>query len=96
MPWTPRHDIAVRRLRNILRSHGIASARTLEQKISDAGPTNQRIDPHILTTARTRLMTDGEIREVIKANIHWYYLTGSDPNYSNVAPLIFTGTAISF
>ena len=28
--------------------HGAAIAQTLEQKISDAGPFNQRIDPHIL------------------------------------------------
>ncbi len=46
-----RLDIARRRLLNILRAHTIALGRTLEQKIADAGPYNQRIDPHVLTQA---------------------------------------------
>jgi hypothetical protein len=33
-----REEIARKRLVAILRTHGVANARTLEQKISDAGP----------------------------------------------------------
>ena len=33
--------------------HGVATDRTLEQKISDAGPFDQRIDPHVLTDVRS-------------------------------------------
>jgi hypothetical protein len=50
-----------RRLVNVLRQHGIATWRTLEQKISDAGPGGMRIDPHILTPARRGLERDGII-----------------------------------
>jgi hypothetical protein len=34
-----------RRIVNVLRRHGIATWRTLEQKISDASPGGMRIDP---------------------------------------------------
>ena len=64
-----------RRLRRVLGAHGIAVARTLEQKISDAGPGNMRVDPHILTLARRNLEVQGEI--LSRAGIEgvpWYYL----------------------
>lgn len=73
-PWGPRHDVAVRRIRNILRTHIAASARTLEQKISDAGPTNQRVDPHILTVARGLLVQQGEVVTVQQTGVRWYHL----------------------
>ena len=47
-----RELLAAKRLRNVLRVHGVATDRTLEQKISDAGPFDQRIDPHVLTDVR--------------------------------------------
>jgi hypothetical protein len=72
--WTPRHDTGTIRLQNILRAHPVATARTLEQKISDAGPNNQRIDPHILTQARARLQQRTIIRHQTRSNIAWYYL----------------------
>src|SRR5437016_1686925 len=50
-----RIEIGKERLQNILAAHGIATWRTLEQKISDAGPGHLRIDPHILTVARRQL-----------------------------------------
>jgi hypothetical protein len=71
---TPRHELAIKRLRNILRSHVVASARILEQKISDAGPTNQRIDPHILTTARHSLTKRGEIVTINRGGVPWFHL----------------------
>jgi hypothetical protein len=44
-----------------IEAHGIATARTLEQKISDGGPFNQRVDPHVLTPVRNRLVDEGKI-----------------------------------
>jgi hypothetical protein len=77
--WSPRHDIAAKRLRNILRSHVVASDRILEQKISDAGPTNQRIDPHILGEARAVLESKGIITKVFRGDVPWFHLSESDP-----------------
>jgi hypothetical protein len=49
----------------------------LEQKISDAGPYNQRIDPHILTD-RNRLTDEGVIATVTREGAPWYY-AGNTP-----------------
>src|SRR5262249_58122292 len=74
-----RIELAKKRLQNILRSHIVATSRTLENKISDAGPTNQRIDPHILTIARNELETLHIVQTYKeKANSPpWYYLAGT-------------------
>jgi hypothetical protein len=68
--------LAQRRLRSVLRAHTVANARTLENKIADAGPTGQRIDPHILTPARQEL----EGREILRIGDRttWFYLKGTD------------------
>ena len=63
----------------ILSAHGIALARTLEQKISDAGPANQRIDPHILTLARNKLIAEGKITKINTANVPWFHLADTPP-----------------
>ena len=63
----------------ILSAHGIAFAHTLEQKISDAGPANQRIDPHILTPARNKLISEGKITKINKANVPWFHLADIPP-----------------
>jgi hypothetical protein len=60
----------------VLGAHSIATMRTLEMKISDAGPYDQRINPHILTEARNQLLAEGLI-QVHRAAAHrppWYYL----------------------
>jgi len=57
----------------------VANQRTLEQKISDAGPYNQRIDPHILSDVRSRLMKEGIIAAVNAAGAPWFYASNSDP-----------------
>jgi hypothetical protein len=68
----------MKRIRNVLRAHVAASARILENKISDAGPTNQRIDPHVLSKARALLENVHDV-EVIKdrKGTPWYYLCGT-------------------
>jgi len=72
-----RLELAMKRIRNVLRTHGAASARILENKISDAGLTNQRIDPHLLTKARVLLENVNDV-EVVKdkKGTPWYYLRG--------------------
>ena len=74
-----RNELAQHRLRKVLKANTVCSGRTLEQKISDAGPSPMRIDPHVLTTARKGLETLGEIAPVTLDNMRWYYLrTTSD------------------
>jgi hypothetical protein len=73
-----REAIAEKRLFSILASHGIATARTLEQKISDAGPYNQRIDPHILTEVRNRMVAETKLARTIHANVPWFSIVGAD------------------
>lgn len=65
----------------MLRNYTLANLRTLENKISDAGPTNQRIDPHVLTVAKKELTDAGEVKMYSpipgKNDIPWFYLTGT-------------------
>jgi hypothetical protein len=75
----PRHErisIARTRLVRVLGAHSLATMRTLEMKISDAGPFNQRINPHILTEARQELVAEGVIKShrVAHHRPPWYYL----------------------
>lgn len=72
-----RHDreqIARKRIPSILTQHGNALARTLEQKISDAGPFGQRIDPHILTPARNELVKEGRLVRSKHSDVPWFHL----------------------
>lgn len=74
-----RINLAKKRLQNILRTHIVATSRTLENKIADAGPTNQRIDPHILTIARSELEAENiiDIYREKENTPPWYYLRGT-------------------
>ena len=69
--------LAEKRLRSILRSHVIAPMRTLEQKISDAGPFGQRINPHALNEALGGLVSRGNIVREKISNTPWYYLAST-------------------
>jgi hypothetical protein len=71
----PKHAFfAETRLLRIIGTHTIATARTLEQKISDAGPYGQRIDPHILTSVRNRLVREQKLLRHEHAGTPWFYL----------------------
>ena len=70
-----RDALAEKRLLANLKAHGIATTRTLEQKISDGGPFNQRIDPHVLTPARNRLVGAGKIKIYEFEGAAWYFLS---------------------
>jgi hypothetical protein len=54
--------------------------RTLEQKISDAGPTNQRIDPHLLTKSHQQLENEGKLTRLERASIPWFHLDQTHAN----------------
>jgi hypothetical protein len=71
--------LGMRRIRSVLKARVVATMRTLEQKISDAGPNPQRIDPHLLTIARKNLVQDGTIRPLSAGNALWFHLAVS-PN----------------
>jgi hypothetical protein len=73
-----RESIARYRLQRILAKHVVANSRTLEQKISDAGPAHQRIDPHILTSVRKAMVSEGQIVARRRDNIDWYALPEID------------------
>lgn len=75
-----REKIAAKRLVVNLRAHGVANARTLEQKISDAGPYGQRIDPHVLTSVRQQLVRDGYIVRTLHDNVPWFHLPDTHPD----------------
>ena len=70
-----RELLAAKRLRSVLGTHGVADGRTLEQKISDGGPFDQRIDPHVLTDVRASLVQSGEITRRLENNVPWYHLS---------------------
>lgn len=74
-----RRDLAKKRLISVLGRHGAALARTLEQKISDAGPINQRIDPHILIPARNELVQAGVILKLREHGVDWFALAETPP-----------------
>jgi hypothetical protein len=67
--------LAQKRLISVLRARIIATDRTLEQKISDAGPNNQRIEPLILTQARKGLVEAGRILTLRRGRTPWFYLS---------------------
>ena len=74
MERAEREEIAARRLLSVVERHGAAIPRTLEQKISDAGPNPLRVDPHILTPVRNRLLQEGKLTATRRHNQLWYHL----------------------
>ncbi len=75
-----REELAKKRILSILRKHGIATMRTLEQKISDSGPFNQRINPHVLTTVRNQLIKKGVVIR-IDNQAPWYHLNDTPEKF---------------
>lgn len=72
-----RYALARRRLALVLRAQTVSVARTLEQKIADAGPNQMRINPHILTTVRRAMANEGIISEIQRGGAPWYHLTST-------------------
>lgn len=76
---TDRAGLADYRISRVLHTYTVASMRTLENKISDGGPAHMRIDPHVLTEARNRLLAAGTLRREVRDNTPWYSRADADP-----------------
>lgn len=76
-----REALAAKRLRSVLGTHGAAIARTIEQKISDAGPFNQRIDPHILIPVRNQLVKAGNLQKIRRHQRDWYAIPEASEDF---------------
>lgn len=72
--------VGKKRLESVLSRHGVALARTLEQKISDAGPGGQRVDPIYLTMGLHELRSEGRVSSRKAADIDWYHLSDAEPD----------------
>lgn len=73
-----RLKVAEKRIRLILGARTVANGRTLEQKIADAGPGPQRVDPHILTEARRNLISQGLLTRTLVDGTPWFHLSAAD------------------
>jgi hypothetical protein len=58
-----RITIAKKRIQSILDRETVAHQKTLEQKISEQGPTQQRVDPHLVGLAILDLLNLNRLRE---------------------------------
>lgn len=74
--------IGERRILRVLATYTVSTARTLEQKIADAGPGDQRVEPIYLTEARKRLERSGKVAVTTagRTKTPWYHLSSADPN----------------
>lgn len=84
-PWLLRHRIARHpaalerialaktRVLSILDRETVAHEKTLKQKISDQGPTAQRVDPHLVSLAID------DMRELNRVAVHRHAATGQPP-----------------
>lgn len=70
--------IAMARLPNVLERETVAHQKTLEQKISDQGPSPLRVDPHLLGLAIRELANE---RGILRPYTH--NATGTAPWYAN-------------
>lgn len=69
-----RIEIGKKRLVRILQAQTVCCDRTLEQKISDAGPNPMRVEPVILTEARWTLEKEKVILFEKHRKTPWYFL----------------------
>ena len=67
-----RETLALRRMLRNLEALGVANMRTLEMKISDSGPTSQRVNPHVLTRVRNAQRDAGRLIVVSQVWYHRY------------------------
>lgn len=98
MPVKPeRLALAKRRIKNILRTRFYANVRQLESKIAEAGPLDQRCDPHVISQALRELLMTKEIAvEKGPQQAHFYYLPSllATPDFSARKARILELTAI--
>jgi len=75
-----REAIARRRILSVLTTQVVATTRTIEQKIADAGPGHLRIDPHILTPVKARLIREGRVVSLSRKNAQWLHVAEESPD----------------
>ena len=75
-----REGIARKRIVAVLQSQTVANLRTLENKISDAGPNPQRVQPHVLTNVKQALLKEKRLLVIKSANAQWLHLNDADPS----------------
>ena len=106
-PWLLAHDeaknsealeriaLAKSRIQSILDQHVVAHQKTLEQKIADQGPSDKRVDPHLIGLAIKDLLENNRLRAINHAstgNTRWYANLGTTdskaaPKLDELAPL---------
>ncbi|MBX9723285.1 MAG: hypothetical protein K2X81_17915 [Candidatus Obscuribacterales bacterium] len=71
-----RLTLATLRIRRALRKHFFASEKMLESKIAEAGPFNQRCNPHVVSQALTNMVNSREVLVELGPNNEgkFYYL----------------------
>src|SRR5260370_32046035 len=77
MPVAPDERLALarRRILRVLRTNQVCSLRTLENKISDAGPYGMRIDPHLISDGLRQLERQlGQVIRIPRPTGHWFTL----------------------
>lgn len=70
-----RVETAKKRIQSVLDRERVAHQKTLEQKISDQGPTGMRVDPHLVGLAIMDLLELNRLKTVLHpdtANHPWY------------------------
>lgn len=80
--------IASKRIQNILEKRRISYSSHLEIKISEAGPSWMRAEPHIISNALRNMVLEGQITKYTPPN-----LTSSGSNPTFYTPLNFKGAA---
>ncbi|MEK7400040.1 MAG: hypothetical protein AAB116_24110 [Candidatus Poribacteria bacterium] len=55
-------ELGKKRIKSILSKYGVCTTKQLEAKISEAGPYNQRVLPHLITEGLRNLTTIGDIK----------------------------------
>lgn len=70
-----RQLLAQRRLVRILDDLVVANMRTIEMKISDSGPEEQRVNPHVITVVRNDMLK----RRALQRSGIWYFRSLADP-----------------
>lgn len=69
--------LAKRRVQSVLDRETVSHQKTLEQKIAEQGPQDQRVDPHLIGLAILDLLSLNRLRK------HTHPATGNKPWYAN-------------
>src|SRR5438270_12808944 len=83
-----RVNIALGRLANVLDANIVCGIRTLEAKISEAGPRAQRVDPRLVSIALAELVSRRRVRAITHHSTgtqSWYAYPRHPPHVREAA-----------